>query len=140
MANPDLEFGALMKPEAGAYDQERKKTRNARKADEQKAMRAALVRDSRSCRWFDCRTGLVVEPAHRFHRGMGGNPAGDRTKRDSVIALCKRHHRQWDHGQIDVDPVTDKGFDDRVAFYVRQGDEWIHVATEKRIGVSETRT
>jgi len=101
--------------------------RRKRRADQVKAekreMHAALVRDKMQCRLgklceFAYRHKVLpVDPCHQVHRGMGGNPKLDRTTRQTVIALCRPAHGQWDAGIIEFDPLTDVGFDGPVAFY-----------------------
>jgi hypothetical protein len=72
---------------------------------------------------------------------MGGNPDGLRTERKKIITLCMTHHAQYDRFDIDIQPVTDLGFDGQCAFYVSDPIlNFRHIATEKRIGVSVTRT
>jgi hypothetical protein len=136
---------AAPKPLRGAYKLERAAKRSARVAAEQKVMQAAKRRDGGKCRWPRCEfKALAVEPAHMDHRGMGGNPSGDKTQRHKIIALCVRHHDQFDGRavpDIDIVPVyAEQGTDGPCAFYQRS--EWgrmEHVATERFIGISETR-
>ncbi len=145
MANPDLAPGSLDKPLAGEYRLEQKKTARERKAKEDKTMADAKRRDHGKCRWPGCAfKDLRIETAHLVHRGMGGNPAGDRTERHKLIAFCLRHHQAFDRLRtIDVEPLDAAlGTDWLVAFY-RLNEEtgrMEHFATEKFIGVSETRT
>lgn len=134
----------LAKPLRGAYLLERRERRSAVVAAEQKAMQAALVRDGRKCRWPACehRTmKLPIDPCHRRHRGMGGNPAGDRTERASIISLCRVHHGLYDAHLLEIEPLGAEGFDGLCAFYLRDVEtgHLDHVATERRIGESVTR-
>lgn len=109
-------------------------------------MQAALVRDRRRCRWPGC-TGkhrgldLPIDPCHEKHRGIGGNPKGDRTTRDQLVALCRKHHGEWDTCMIDLRPLTGEGFDNIVAFYEQDAESGLmkHIASETMIGVSEPR-
>lgn len=96
-----------------------RKRRADRKAEEDKAMRDAKARDRHVCRFPACEympKKPRIDAAHSIHRGMGGNPDGDRTKRELLIAFCFIHHRQWDLGEFDVEPLTDRIFDGPVAF------------------------
>lgn len=116
----------LQKPALGTALLDRKDRRADRRAAEQMAMRAALKRDGRRCRWPGC-TGkhrgltLPVDPCHERHRGSGGNPKEDRTTRQTVLALCRRHHGQWDAGLIDIQPLTARGFDGAIRCLVQEG-------------------
>lgn len=117
MANPSLTRGALTKPLKGEHALDRKATKRERVKAEQAEMRAALVRDRMRCRYPRCTTGLTVDPCHLTHRGMGGNPSGSRTTRAAVIALCRRHHDEYDRAWIEIEPRTDRVFDGPCAFY-----------------------
>ena len=134
----------LSKPMPGNYDLERKAKRATEKAHEQREMQAALIRDRRTCRVPRCEwmaKKLRVEPAHQRHRGMGGNPSGDRTTRATVIALCIRHHRMYDLEGLEIEPLTAKVFDGPCDYYRRNPETGRreHIGTEKLIGVSEAR-
>lgn len=118
--------------------------RAARVAAEQKILQAALKRDERRCRVPRCEFAgktLPIDPCHLIHRGMGGNPKGDRTTRDSVIALCRVHHGRLDAGLLEIDPLTPKGTDgvcDYRAFNEEDG-RWEHIGTDRLYRVSEER-
>lgn len=108
-------------------------------------MQAALVRDGRHCRWPRCeyRTKkLPIDPSHVFaHRGMGGNPHGDRTARQLIVALCRVHHGWVDAGDAKVEPMSAADLADGcLSFYVRtESGRWHCVGTEARISVSVSR-
>ena len=112
-----------------------------RKAHEQREMRAAKRRDGGKCRWPHCRHGnLPVDVCHETHRGSGGNPKGDRTTRDQLIAFCRMHHGLWDTHEIDARPQTARGFDGPVDFYCRtESGRMEIVASERSVGVSVMR-
>lgn len=143
--NPDLTAADLRKPSRGEYDLERKGKKRSRKLAEDKTMAAAKRRDGNKCRWPRCEfKGLNVECAHMEHRKMGGNPSGEATKRHKLIALCIRHHDQFDGRdttRIDIVPVNaQQGTDGPCSYFVLQeSGQWLHVATEKYIGVSTER-
>lgn len=139
MANPDFAPMAFAKRERGTYQAERKRTKQDRKKAEAATMLEARIRDGHKCRWPGCKTGLRVEVAHQAHRGMGGNPSGDRTERHTLISLCLQHHGWWDHGNADIEPLTALGFDGPADFYrcTETGRE--HVGREKAVGVLEAR-
>ena len=50
------------------------------------------------------------------HRGMGGNPKGDRTKLPLLVTLCREHHRRFDSGKLKITPLTDCGADGLLMF------------------------
>lgn len=133
------EFGRFVKPERGAYRLEQKAKRAEVEKHERHEMEAAKARDHHKCRVPRCEfKGLAIEAAHlrSQHRGMGGNPSGDRTERKTIISLCIRHHDWYDGFDLDIEPLNaDKLFDDACAFYLRGQ----HIATEKLIGVSSVR-
>lgn len=136
----------LHKPTRGTALLARKVKRAARVSAEQKIMQAALKRDGRKCRWPYCqyRTHkLPVDACHLRHRGMGGNPALDRTTTASVLSLCRKHHGELDAGQLDVEPLTLEGCNGPLAFYWFH-DETVHrrthVASERAVDISEPRT
>lgn len=90
-------MNSLQKPARGTALLERKARRKDRVRAEQKVMHAALVRDRYKCRFPRCTfKDMPIDPCHMTHRGLGGNPAGDRTARETVIALCRCHHGQYD--------------------------------------------
>ncbi len=75
---------------------------------------------------------------------MGGNPLGDKTQRHKLIALCIRHHDQFDGRtlpDIDIVPVNSaKGTDGPCEYYQRsESGRMEHVATERVIGISTER-
>lgn len=140
----ELVRNAQPKPIKGAHLLDRRETRRKRVAAEQKHMQDALRRDSRKCRLVPkceyAKRDLPIDPCHQQHRGHGGNPKGDRTTRQTVIAGCRIHHGMWDRNEIDAQPMTDRGFDGVVAYYKRnETGEMEHFATEQYIGVEETR-
>lgn len=66
-------------------------------SQEQQAMRAVRQAD-KTCRfpWCGCRRfKLALHVAHAVqHRGMGGNPKGDRSDPSGLILVCAARHRQ----------------------------------------------
>lgn len=133
------------KPERGTARLERLGKKRSRKLAEERAMSAARRRDGHRCRWPRCEfTGLTLAVAHLEHRGMGGNPAGDKTERHKLILLCVRHHDRFDGRaapDVDIVPVDSRaGTDGPCVFYVRgESGRLEHVATERWIGVSVSR-
>jgi hypothetical protein len=132
--------GRWIKDLPGEYRLEQKSKSRERKADEQAIMREAVRMDEGKCRVPRCEFRLLkVDPAHlrEGHRGRGGNPAGDRTTLETIIALCRRHHWLYDHFHLDIEQLEPaKGFRGLCAYYL----DGQHIGSDKRIGVSVTRS
>lgn len=121
-----------------------------RKASEDKAMRIVRGKD-KYCRFplCDCRKfKLRTAVCHLFHRGMGGNPSGDRTVPEHLILLCSARHREnrisLDRGTLKIVPLTGQGMRGPCAFQVdRQAIDkpnsaasvWFEVARESSLHV-----
>jgi len=115
---------ASPKPAKGTLKRERAKRKRGRKALELEQMQAVRARDQ-SCRFPLCgcrHLGTILAVCHLRHRGIGGNPAGDRTQRAGMILLCQtRHHDSiiaLDRGTMSCEPLTDKGTDGPVRWTV----------------------
>jgi hypothetical protein len=135
------------KPSRGSALVASRLRRRERKAAEDAVMRAAKQRDGHRCRfpWCDFRgLELPLDACHVRHRGMGGNPSGDRTATtDQLICFCRRHHGLYDAGtHFDIQPQTPKGCDGPVDFTAPHGDSgrWEVFAAETIIGISVVRT
>lgn len=112
------------KPSRTARKKAEKKKKTERKTTERKNMDAARKAD-KGCRFPLCgcrKLGLRVEVAHLTHRGMGGNPKGDRTQPDNVISLCAHRHQHGEislhKGTLDIRPLTPDGTRGPVMFLV----------------------
>jgi hypothetical protein len=144
----DLERRAEPKPIKGEAVLASRERTAARKLHERKVMDEARRRDQQmraGCAWPHCEyrpKRLRIEVAHERHRGMGGDPSGERTTRDTLLSYCVIHHRLYDLDEIDHEPITDQGTDGLLAFYRRHRTtgRMVCVAVEKRIGVPEMRT
>ena len=131
------------KPMRGTALIEKRQRRSEAVAHERREMSAAKKRDGGKCRRPRCAFGnLPVDPAHLRHRGMGGNVKGDRTTRQTVIALCRWHHGMYDAGDLRIEPLTADDFAGRCEFYERHPEtgQFQHVGTERVIGVSSARS
>lgn len=139
--------GVFLKDAQGTVWLEGRKRRAERKAAEDKAMREAKKRDGNTCRVPGCEhmpKKPRIECAHLEHRGMGGNPSGDRTQIEKLIALCFIHHAEFDKQMtLDFHPVDPlKGTNGPCAWFRadKETGEMVHFATEKSVGVSEARS
>lgn len=68
------------------------------------------------CRFPSCgcrKFRLALHVAHLEHKGMGGNPAGDRSEQALMILLCSARHREniiaLDRGTLRIRPLTAAG-------------------------------
>lgn len=85
-----------------------------------------LVRDrDKTCRFPLCgckRFGLALHVSHSQHKGMGGNPTGDRSAPSRMVLVCSARHREnivsIDQGTLCWVPLTDKGADGPIAWMV----------------------
>lgn len=145
-----MAFQSNWKPSRTARKIEERKTKLSRRRDEDNAKRDARKRD-RACRFPMCgckRLGLPLEVSHDEHKGMGGNPAGDRSTPEKLVLLCNHRHQ---FGRISRHAGTMKamphssvqGYNGPVSWYVRRdeipdevvpaalfGQEWVCVADE----------
>ncbi len=131
------------KPIRGEFLAERKAKRQERVNAEKATMREARKRDGNVCRFPMCRhKSMPVDVAHMIHRGIGGNPAGDRTQTELLWTACRIHHGQYDAGLIDVQPQDSiLGANGPMDFFARTESGTFEIfASEKRIGVSTIRS
>lgn len=130
----------MWKDAAGTFRLERQERRRKRVSAEDDVIADAKKRDGYRCRFWRCRLKLVLHGSHlERHRGMGGNPLGDRTTLDNIITQCARHHQLFDHDDIDIRPLTNRGADGPCEFWERHGTEWVYLGAERTVQVSETR-
>lgn len=114
----------------------------------------------RFCRFPLCgcrHAGLRTEVSHSRHKGMGGNPKGDRSSADLMVLVCSARHKEnrvaIDRGTLTWEPLTDAGAFGPIAWSMRQdelpkdlqdvpigADPWIELARETAIGVYESLT
>lgn len=56
-----------------------------------------LARQTGRCRFPLCgchERGFFVEVSHKFHKGMGGDPTGERSQPEVMICLCNWRHKE----------------------------------------------
>jgi len=101
-----------------------KKAAVNRKA-EREAKAIVRARD-RVCRFPGGNHAWPLEVAHLQHKGMGGNPAGDRSVPEKMILLCRGHHQSGPvslhRGTLKVEPLTDAGTNGEVRFHAWRPD------------------
>lgn len=105
--------------------QERQNKEKVRKRD--KGCRFPLC----GCKKFRRHT----EVSHSEHKGMGGNPAGDRSTPELMILLCPFRHKEnrfsIDQGTLRWRPLTENGANGPVVWEEKcQSFEWRALATE----------
>lgn len=109
---------------------ERRQKRANEKIDEEKNKREVRTRDKRRCRFPLCgcrRLKILAHVAHSKHKGIGGNPAGDRSAPELMILVCACRHRE---NVISLDRGTlcwrelkkGHGANGPVAWYVRASE------------------
>lgn len=114
------------------------------KAEENANKQFVRDRDG-TCRFPLCscgRLGLRLDVSHAEHKGMGGDPTGERSHPSLMIYLCVARHMD---AKISIDkktlrwvPLTDAGSNGPVAWEVNVGrlsngtiaDQWIELARE----------
>lgn len=123
---------------AEQLERERRRRRKTRLELELTSKRQVRDED-RFCRFPLCgcdRERLPWEVAHLRHKGMGGNPTGDRSAPELLIYLCSARHRtsaiSLHAGTLHVEPLSAVlGTRGPCAFSVRLDDAWIEVGRER---------
>lgn len=98
-----------------------------------------IVRErDRKCRFPLCpchRFGLFLEVSHCEHKGMGGDPTGERSLPERMIYVCNWRHKESpvsiDKKKLRAMPLTAAGTDGPVAWEARVDDEWTELARER---------
>ncbi len=111
-----------------ALKHERQATRRKRAKKEKDAKAETRKRDKR-CRFPRCgcqKLGVAIkafpEVSHSRHKGMGGNPSGDRSTTAELLLLCKHRHQDGaisrHKGTLRAIPLTPIGYDGPIAWQV----------------------
>jgi hypothetical protein len=124
------------KPLRGAYDAERKRKKREHKGRESDVMSGVRREDGNRCRVPRCgHRDLTVDVMHRQHRGMGGNPAEDRTVPEGLMCGCRIHHSAYDRGRLEIHELTDLGWRGACEYYM----DGVFIGRETTARVSVTR-
>lgn len=125
----------------------RAKKRITLKTAEDKEKAKVRKRDS-WCRFPLCgchRFRLALHVSHQHHKGMGGNPAGDRSTADQMILVCSARHTEnefaIDRGTIRWRALTPAGANGLIAWDIdfaqyaklerpTRGERWFEFARE----------
>lgn len=115
--------------------------------EETRKKREVRLRD-RFCRFPLCgcrKFKLGTHVSHSRHKGMGGNPEGDRSAPSLMVLVCSARHREnrvsIDQGTLRWEGLTAKGADgpiewsvDLTAFRGQHGPaQWVTVARERAL-------
>jgi len=143
------------KPLAATRRLAKKRKRLELKNSEGKNKGVVRRRDLHRCRFplCGCRLfGLRLEVSHVRHKGMGGNPAGDRSTPGSMVLLCVQRHQDGavsrHRGTIRARYLTSKEFNGPVAWEVdletcgfpKARARWFEVARESKVQQLEPLT
>lgn len=141
------------KPSRGtAKAARRERTRQARK--QERDAKAEVRRRDKTCRFPLCgcrRGGYALHVAHGTHKGMGGNPKGDRSTAAGMVLLCAPRHRESvlsiDRGTLRWEALTEAGADGPIRWQTKRevpfevesaagfiGSYWWTIAVEDRRG------
>jgi hypothetical protein len=127
------------KPQRGTAKDEAEQ-RRARREQREAEAKANVRRRDRYCRFPLCgcdRERLARHVAHARHKGMGGNPLGERSDPEQMILLCSARHREsvysFDKGTVEIAPLTPLGFAGPCVFTVLWLGDWHLVGREERI-------
>ncbi len=135
----------LVKPSRTARKKAERETKLAREKHESTNKQLVRVRDLRRCRFPLCgckKLGLRLEVSHDRHKGMGGNPEGDRSLMPRMILFCVHRHQDGaisrHKGTLRTVPLTSRGNNGPVAFEVilealTGAPEWVEVARERSV-------
>lgn len=134
---------------------ERKKAEKDRKLKRQKAERdnkgEVRKRDLTRCRFPSCgcrKLGLALqarqEVSHSRHKGMGGNPSGERSAAELMVLLCRHRHQDGavsiHKGTLRAKFLTPAKFNGPIAWeadssrlWPNADEQWIELARETAI-------
>jgi len=114
--------------------------------DKEDAEKQKVRRRDGYCRFPLCGCGkmkLRTEVSHSEHKGMGGNPAGDRSKADLMVLVCHRRHKDGrvaiDKGTLRWRALTARGSNGPIAWDIHRdmvhsrrasAKEWLTLAIE----------
>lgn len=129
--------------------------RRERKQNEDGAKAEVRKRDKFRCRFPLCGCGklkLPLEVSHDFHKGIGGNPKGDRSTPEIMVLLCNHRHQYGKvsrhAGTLRALAQTGDGYNGPVTWQVEGSalgmpewdGQWIELARESSPGVLEPLT
>ena len=123
-------YATNFKPAKGTAKAERRQRTNWRQRRERIAMAIVRVRDPR-CRFPLCgceQFRYVLHVCHLVHRGMGGDPSGERTTTGGLVRLCAPRHLMHrlsvDRHTIRWEGLTDRGADGPIRWLIETEALW----------------
>jgi hypothetical protein len=124
-------------PKSGLTPSRLRRRRSGRLARQERANKARARRRDRRCRFPLCPCagyGLALEVSHLVHKGMGGDPTGERSQPEGMVLLCHWRHKEsrWsiDKGTLRWRPLTDRGADGLIAWDIKAMGHWLELAKE----------
>lgn len=131
-------LGMFVKDPKGTTTLEHRKTSRGRKATENTNKDKVRHRDHRRCRFPQCgcrRRGWRLEVSHDRHKGIGGNPKGDRSETPGLILMCLPRHQtsRFSRHAMTIRNVylTDAGNDGPIAWQIKRSE--LVAALEERL-------
>ena len=116
----------LSKPTRGTAKAERRARTNKARTREREEKQKVRRRD-RFCRFPLCschRKNYALHVSHQRHKGMGGNPKGDRSTSAEMVLVCAPRHRESalsiDSGTISWEGLTLHGADGPIRWLLHQ--------------------
>lgn len=136
------------KPRASKVDRFYKRMDLKREEDKHKA---EVRRRDKTCRVPLCgckRFKLPMHVSHQVHKGMGGDPTGERSQPELMVYVCSARHREnvvsIDRGTLRWRAVTEAvGANGPIVWEVDRasvllgGEGWFELARERSIGAWE---
>lgn len=118
----------LKKPSATARKKAKVKA-TVKRAGHERFQKSETRRRDRGCRFPKCgcrKLGLLIkarrEVSHDKHKGMGGNPTGDRSMADIMVELCNHRHQDGaisrHKGTLRTRFLTDLNYNGAVAWHI----------------------
>ena len=141
MAALDWGFNPQPKDAPGKFKRERHERATSAATAEKNAKMQAKARDQHKCRWpHTCHKADRLESAHLVDKSLGGS-----NEPSNLITVCLSVHQGPNslHSKTRlIEPLDAQlGANGPCAFYEANPEtgELVHVATEKAVGVMETR-
>lgn len=141
--------GPMFKPTRTPTRVLRRRKTGRLKHRENKHKSFVRVRDH-VCRFPLCPCGrfnLHLDVSHQEHKGMGGDPTGERSLPALMVLVCNWRHKEAkiaiDRGTLRWVPLTDQGANGPIAWEIEIGAfsggtlarGWVELAREVEIGV-----
>lgn len=107
------------------------------KAAENRHKQAVREWHGHRCRFVQCdcrRYNLFLEVSHLTHKGMGGDPTGERSQPDVMLLVCNWRHKESkysiDKKRLRWQPLTAMGSRGPIAWEIFADGGWLELARE----------